>query len=354
MDKKQPPNELPNDLDGLDAAVRQAEAEMVSVTKWMETEGSGSSRSTVGAKAVREQYRQVGAVGIDSGAEILSAVNRVSHMITDREAKTRRQLLIGMIGVFVGTLGLIAAVVIGVISIKRGSERAENRYAQSRLNITFPLDGASVGSRQKIRGATPYLNRNHYLLITSVRTGSASVEPISVTSDGSFRAEVKFSDSAADLVPGKDEEFAMRVLATSDRLEPGDFSRAPDDAILSESISVTRAQTFRIVINAPAEGADIGLDASVTGKTSVPDLNHYIIVKSVKAGISYVQDRPVSINRTDGTFSGNARLGEAGIGLGEQFVIRVLATKSMLRAAQLINEPPDAVSSNAMTVTRKQ
>jgi hypothetical protein len=354
MDKRQPPSQPPNDSDGLNDAIRQAEAEMVNITNWMESEVSGSSRSTVGTKTVREQSRKVGEGGIDSGSEILSAVNRISHMITDGEAKSRRQLLIGMIGVSVGTLALIAAVVIGVVSVKRESQRAENRYAQSQLNITFPLDGASVGSSQKIRGATPYLNRNHYLLITSVGTGSVRVEPISVTSDGSFRAEVKFSDSAADLASGKDEEFAVRVLATSDSLEPGSFSKAPDDAILSGPITITRAQTLRIVINAPTDGADIGLDASVTGKTTVPDLNHYIIVKSVKAGISYVQDRPVSVNRTDGTFSGNARLGEAGIGLGEQFVIRVLATKSMLRTAPLVNEPPDAVSSNTITVNRKQ
>ncbi len=352
--EKKPPSQPPNDSDGLDVAIRQAEAEMVSVTKWMESEGSGSSRPTAGTKTAREQSSKVSGGGIDSGAEILSAVNRVSRMINDGEAQSRRRLLIVIIGVFVGTLALIAAVVIGVISVRRESQRAESRYAQSQLNITFPLEGSSVRLSQKIRDATPYLNRNHYLLITAVGTGSVRVEPISVTSDGSFRAEVKFGDSPPDLAPGNEEEFAIRVLATSDRLEPGDFSKAPDDAILSEPITITRAQTLRIVINAPTDGADIGLDASVTGKTSVPDLNHYIIVKSVKAGISYVQDRPVSVNRTDGTFSGHARLGEAGIGLGEQFVIRVVATKSILRAAPLVNEPPDAVSSNAITVTRKQ
>src|SRR5258708_32120057 len=112
--EKKPPSQPPNDSDGLDAAIRQAEAEMVSVTKWMETEGSGSSRPTVGAKTVREQSRPVGGVGIDSGSEILSAVNRGSHMIDDGETQSRRRLLIGIIGVSVGTLALIAAGVVCV------------------------------------------------------------------------------------------------------------------------------------------------------------------------------------------------------------------------------------------------
>jgi hypothetical protein len=348
MDKKQIPDTRENDAK-LEAAIKRAEAEVDRVKAWMAREQKGidsrqSSRATgdVPTRA-KEPSRPVREAQAARG-ESLGVLNNIFEEQRKSGVMAWRQFGIAIIAVIIATLGLI-------INSNRNTQTVVGKLEQGELAITDPPDNASVGLGQKVRGTTPYVDLNHYLVVTAVRTATSYVQPAFVSADRTLSGDARFGDANA----GEDDEFTVRVLATKSRLEMGILANVPDDAKVSRPVTVRRTKpTEQIIISTPADGEDVGLDAAITGKTYLKDLNHYVVVKSLKVGTSYVQDRPPSINRNDGTFIGNARFGRAALGIGEQFMVRVLATRSTLPAAPLTNEPPDAVFSNSVTVTRKQ
>ncbi|MBC8031138.1 MAG: hypothetical protein H7Z16_13570 [Pyrinomonadaceae bacterium] len=360
MNKDDPPD-LPGESDAqLDSAIKRAEAEVQRVQEWMAKERKGqrrppSTQPDDDRGRAKQPSRNPDTPSSEPGRESLNLLNKILHAIKAGENTTRRQLLMAIIAVIVAILALIATVVIGIISNNRSAEKAERKFAQTQLIITSPPELSSVGLGQKVRGITPFLDRNHYLLVTMVRTGTARIQPASVGPDGSFSGEARFSDGGSDIKVGEDDEFTIRVMATLSKLEPGTLDKIPDDAILSEPVTVRRTKPSEVIlINTPVNGAEVSVDAAISGKTSVPDLTHYIVVKSLRVGTRYVQDRPASISRNDGTFSGNARFGGVEVGVGEQYEIQIVATTSSLSAGPLMKDPPDAVVSNSVTVIRRK
>jgi len=344
--------ELPEEKDDrLQAAIKKAEAEVERVKEWMAKEQTenGPRRSA----AILGSHRENVSAGEPLGGSNLAESEIVAHPIVvprqvlgelDRSAiMAWRQLALTLIAIIIATLGLIT-------NSNRNTRTVVEQLEQSKLIVTDPPDGTSVALGQKVRGITPYAHLNHYIVVTMVGNGSAQVRPAIVRIDGTLSGDVRFSDGDVGS-GGEAEELTIRVLATTRRLEPGNLTSVPDDAIFSRQVTVRRTKTSeQIVIDAPAEGADVSLDGMITGKTPFPNLNHYIVVESLKMGTSYVQAQPSFVNRSDATFSGKARFG----GVGEQFIVRVLATKSTLPAALLSNAPADAVFSNSVTVTRKK
>jgi hypothetical protein len=113
------------------------------------------------------------------------------------------------------------------------------------------------------------------------------------------------------------------------------------------------ARQFKITF--PAEGATVERISSIRGETPFPEMNHYVIVIPVKTMDNWVQPGPVSVSAS-GLWSGSATFGTAAIGAGEQFTVRVLATKSRVSEGTLEKEkvPGDAIFSESITVTRSK
>lgn len=106
-----------------------------------------------------------------------------------------------------------------------------------------------------------------------------------------------------------------------------------------------------LLITEPLDGDNVGEQADVKGRTTYPDLNHYVVVIPVSHTAQWVQRSPVFIE-ADGTLSGRAQFGEGDIGVKEDFKILLLATSKELKPAKLRQEPPDARWSAPVTVTR--
>lgn len=109
-------------------------------------------------------------------------------------------------------------------------------------------------------------------------------------------------------------------------------------------------QQFRIT--KPADGDSVNLVDVVRGETPFAGLNHYIVVTPIKAGVDFVQSGPVPVH-AGGFWSGQAAFGSAAIGIGEDFLVRCLATNSALNEGPLVDVPEDAAFSDIITVIRK-
>lgn len=359
-DSREPLNEKETRLQ---AAIKRAEAEVGLVQEIMareQRERGATAHQTIeqparAPEATNEPPPHQPPTKLEIPKEFDHILNRIFDEINGSSVSTRRQLLIAIIAVVVGIGALIATVFFAIRSNRMSIEIVGRKVEQSRFVITSPPEGAEVGLGQKVRGNTPYPQLNHYIVVTVVRTGAASVQPAFVTADGAFSGDARFGDKTV----GEDDYFKIRVLATMSTLAVGGLAAIPDDAIFSEAVTVSR--TLRsplaitgIVITSPTDLGDVGLEGKISGKSLLPDLKHCIVVIPLRTGTPSVQDQPAAINRRDGAFDGRARFGDAQFGVGEQFVIRVLATQSTPPAGPLANPPGDAVFSNSMTVTRRQ
>ena len=354
----------------LQTAIKRAEAEIERVKGWLEKERSARPRKkseaipegdarTGGTRGVSEQFRSHKAETPDELIDELKALrSEVQHWkvesrqrLIDKNAADRK-------GRIIASLAIVVPVIFGTIGLwintNRQAEKVESKIEESRFLLTSPSDGAEVGLGQRVIGKTPFTQLNHYIAVGIVRTGSTYIRPAFVSPDGTFGGEARFGDSAI----GADDEFTIRALATKATLATGNLSEVPDDAVWSDSVTVRRVQSSpaagtQIVLTSPTDGAEVGADSTISGKTSLPDLNHYIIVTPTRIGTSFVQNQPALVNRADGSITWKAIFGGAQLGVGEQFTIRILATKSKLPAEPLSKEPADAVFSNLITVKRK-
>lgn len=259
----------------------------------------------------------------------------------------------------IATLSIIVTVIFGTIGIlvntNKQADIVGKKVEASQFMITSPTEGAAVGIGQKVRGKTPRPDLNHYILVTTIRTGTMVLEPAFPSRDGIFSGDARFGDQTV----GEDDEFTIRGLATTNVLNSGPLFSLPENAMLSEPVSVKRVLSVPVVagpgptITAPTDGLSVGIEYQIKGKTPLADWNHYVVVTPFKMGTAFVQDQTATINRADRSFTARARLGGVQVGVGERFSIRILATKSTLSAAPLINPPADAIFSNTVTVTRK-
>lgn len=107
---------------------------------------------------------------------------------------------------------------------------------------------------------------------------------------------------------------------------------------------------FRIMY--PQYGATVDATDIVKGHTPYGDMNHYVVISPLQTGDDWLQDSPVKVF-SGGTWTARARFGTAAEGAGEQFVVRLLATRATLAAGPLLGVPKDAVFTESVVVTRK-
>src|SRR6185503_15963537 len=153
-------------------------------------------------------------------------------------------------------------------------------------------------------------------------------------------------------------ELKIEVLATKSPVPGGKLDQATptEDAVWSKPITVKWVQALagQVIINFPLNGTAVDFSDKIVGDTSYPDLNHYIVVTPVKTGTAFVQDLKATLNRDNRTFTGTARFGGVDVGVGEQFMLRIIATRTTLTPGPLIGEPPDSINSNTITVSRRK
>jgi len=113
--------------------------------------------------------------------------------------------------------------------------------------------------------------------------------------------------------------------------------------ILEQQFSITR----------PADGDSVSLIDVVRGTTPFGEKNHYIVVTPIVAGTDFVQPGPLDIH-VGGSWVGRATFGAAGLGVGEEFLVRCIGTESSLQEGPLLEVPADAVFSEVITVIRKR
>ena len=107
----------------------------------------------------------------------------------------------------------------------------------------------------------------------------------------------------------------------------------------------------RLQIISPRAHSTVGLTVKVDGLTSYKSLSHYIVVRG-KTGPDTVQDHPLTVSST-GELSGRATIGDVAVGLGDEYLIWIIATKTTLQPGVLA-APHDAINSEAVPVTRAE
>lgn len=340
-------SEVPVDDEArLQAAVGRVEEEVALFKKWLASEPRQPARGpkSFGAApaAVGQTQRPPSRGGVSTSVSDGQSVVLLERVVS----QLKWGGIVGIIAVVISALGI-------VINSSRNTQIVVQQIQLNSLEITEPPNSASVGLGQIVRGNTPYRNLNHYVVVTSARTGSINIQPALVNPDGTFSAEIRFTGPSGNIAAGEDDEFTVRVLATKEQLGAGSLTSFPDDAKISKQITVRRTKpTEQLVIAIPLNGATVGLDERVSGTTPFSDLNHYIIVTPSRVGTPYVQDQAASVSM--GAFSGRARFGGVNVGIGEQFAVQIVATKATLAPGPLAKQPADAVLSNSVTVIRKQ
>jgi len=103
----------------------------------------------------------------------------------------------------------------------------------------------------------------------------------------------------------------------------------------------------RLRITSIENGEVVGLGQKIQGNTPFPEMNHYILVTTVSTKQTRIER--AYVNRSDGTFSGNAQFGEVETGLDDEYEVRVFATTS---DGKLQSVPRDATSSDPVKVRR--
>jgi hypothetical protein len=151
---------------------------------------------------------------------------------------------------------------------------------------------------------------------------------------------------AAQFVP-----IAARVdpiTATSRSVEiSGDRSEDSQTRSVAEQSRRQIMGDFRIMD--PSYGGNVELKQILRGTTPFHGMRHFIIVTTPQ-GVDFV----TSEARVSGdAWEGPATFGEAGAGGNEKFSVRVIATKTALSEGPLAETPPDAMSSDSITVIRQ-
>lgn len=110
--------------------------------------------------------------------------------------------------------------------------------------------------------------------------------------------------------------------------------------------------TNRLEISQPSDGDTVDMIIGIRGGTPFSEMHHhYIVVTPLKTGTD-IMEREVSVS--EGLFDGEAKLGDAGVGAGERFAIRILVTKALLARGSTPPVLDGAISSNSIIVTRKK
>jgi hypothetical protein len=148
--------------------------------------------------------------------------------------------------------------------------------------------------------------------------------------------------------------IAAIIGGASRLLRPGDGPQPEDGLNESSAVAGSQGQAplpISLRITSPAPGAVVESGAAVSFTSSFEDLGHYIIVIPLRSPDRYVVDGPLHISADQPT-SGRARFGNEAAGIGEQFAIQVIATKTPLVEGVLAQLPEDAKLSSQVIVYR--
>jgi hypothetical protein len=137
------------------------------------------------------------------------------------------------------------------------------------------------------------------------------------------------------------------------------IKRGYEDAMSQSTQAPTpRKSTIAVVIDDPPNRSKIGYQECVHGRTPFWGWKHYIVINPLQDGFPLLIQKPVGIVspiivKSDGTWEGKAIFGGLNDdGIGKQWSISVIATKSSLSEGILFHFPEDAKFSNKIIVTR--
>jgi hypothetical protein len=106
------------------------------------------------------------------------------------------------------------------------------------FSVTSPSEGGVVARSEQIRGTTPYVGRQHYIVVTTPTSGDVLQDaPVSISEAGTLAGRAIFGNASV----GEGEFFVVRFLATNVQLDAASW-RVPEDAIFSSAITVSRKQ----------------------------------------------------------------------------------------------------------------
>lgn len=105
-----------------------------------------------------------------------------------------------------------------------------------------------------------------------------------------------------------------------------------------------------VEITSPSTNSVVGRTVQVRGHTTYLGGRYFILVTGPAQGSEMVQDGEVSVFPS-GDILGSATLGDAAVGAGQSYTIRVVACEKQLKPGPF-NHRNDLVFSNAITVTR--
>lgn len=108
----------------------------------------------------------------------------------------------------------------------------------------------------------------------------------------------------------------------------------------------------QFLVTSPTDSTEVSHTEIVTGRTPFPQLNHYIVVTPTRVGNDWVQANQVKIFGSQ--WSGLATFGTTEIQGPERFIVRALATDSVLEAGPIHKVPGDAIFSDPIIVIRRR
>ena len=105
-------------------------------------------------------------------------------------------------------------------------------------------------------------------------------------------------------------------------------------------------------IRLPRDGGEVSLKEIVSGKTPYPEKNHYLVVTPVEVGDPYIQRTPIQISKS-GQWTGFAQFGSHTVGIGEVFLLSIIATNETLTQENLQFKMGLGMDSSHIRVIRK-
>jgi hypothetical protein len=151
---------------------------------------------------------------------------------------------VGTVGLAVGILSVIVTIYVARLQKEvQGSVAAVQTSVQHLapvrdLSILRPRAGDAVGEHEVVEGITRLADRNIYVVVTPAINGISWVQdgPVSLNSNGLWSAPARFGESEN----GINQAFSFYCIATKEKLPAGRLSRVPADALISDTITVTR------------------------------------------------------------------------------------------------------------------
>jgi hypothetical protein len=122
-------------------------------------------------------------------------------------------------------------------SNNQNESESQNETNKSNLSIDFPSNSSTVGILADVRGRTPFLGLNHYLVVYSLQAKRLFIQqPVKINSNGTWEGTAAFGTESY----GIGDQWSIRIFATNSVFDVGEIRQLPSDARISNEIIVTR------------------------------------------------------------------------------------------------------------------